>query len=88
MWLNKKKTTQHGAEQKIHLDKKFEDCVKNLTETLFSPENLIRKEIGGEPVSVPAFLIHLEQYVKAFSGKELPDPKTVLQVSILFKKNS
>lgn len=72
------------ASTKTNMDPKFANCVKILTENIFAPENLIRKSIGGEALIAENFTQYLKEYVKLFSGTELPEPQTILQVYLAF----
>lgn len=69
--------------KKIKIEPDFLACVKELAETIFDPKNLIPKKIGGAPVKACEFLKYFEKYVEIFSGTELPEPKTILQVYFL-----
>lgn len=68
------------ASKNIDMDPDFVNCVKILTEKVFAPENLIRKTVGGEALHAANFIRYLKEYVNVFSGTELPEPQTVLEV--------
>lgn len=63
-----------------NIDAKFVDCVEQLSEELFGPANLIHKKIGGQTIQAVDFLEYLKTFVDIFSGNEIPEPITILQV--------
>lgn len=64
------------------IDPKFIRYVKELVPGLFAPDNLVRKEINGQKIRARDFVPYLQSYVSVFNGNSLPEPLTVLQVSI------
>lgn len=60
----------------------FIDCVKKLADELLLPVKLVSKEIGGRPLQTHEFPEYLKQYVELFSGTELPQPISMLQVNL------
>lgn len=62
------------------LEPEFVKYVVKLTENLFDPRTLIQKRINGKTVQAAEFLELLATYVDLFSGTELPQPISILQV--------
>lgn len=50
---------------------------------LLAPQNLVTKKIGGQKVKARDLLNYFKSYVDVFNSEELPNPMTILQVSIL-----
>lgn len=65
----------------------FVKYVKELVPALFAPENLLMKKINGQTVHAQDLLKYLEAYVNVFNGEALPEPKSVLMVSLEWKKS-
>jgi len=57
---------------------------------ILAPENLVLKKINGEKVKVRDFVQYCKSYMQIYEGDELPEPKSMLVVSILlcFKRTS
>lgn len=57
---------------------------------ILAPENLVLKEINGEKVKAKDFVQYCKSYMQIYEGDELPEPKSMLEVSILqwFKSTS
>lgn len=49
---------------------------------LLAPENLILKEISGQKVKAKELLQYFKSYITVYSGDELPEPKSMLVVSV------
>lgn len=49
---------------------------------LLAPENLILKEISGQKVKAKELLQYFKSYINMYSGDELPEPKSMLVVSV------
>lgn len=64
----------------------FLKYVKELLPAIFAPENLLMKKINGQTVRAQDLLKYLEAYVKVFNGEALPEPKSVLMVSLKWKR--
>lgn len=60
----------------------FVKYVKELVPAIFTPENLLMKKINGQTVRAQDLLKYLEAYVNVFNGETLPEPKSVLMVSL------
>lgn len=60
----------------------FVKYVKELVPALFAPENLCMKKINGQTVRAQDFLKYLEAYINIFNGEALPEPRSVLMVSL------
>lgn len=64
------------------ISSKFKEMLLELVPELLSPENLNIKRINGQKVRAKHLLQYLKSYMTVFNGKELPEPKTVFEVSI------
>lgn len=64
------------------IEPEFVKCLKELVPSIFAPENLLPKKIGGEKVQARNLVKYLEMCVNLFNGPELPEPKTVLMVCV------
>lgn len=63
-----------------------EDFKKNLSDfipMLLAPENLIIKKISGHKVKAKELLQYFQSYINIYSGDELPEPKSMLVVSMI-----
>lgn len=69
-----------GNLKQIHPD--FIKYVKELTISIFEPENLVVKKINGQIVRARDLIPYLQSYLKLFNGNVLPKPKTVLMACI------
>jgi hypothetical protein len=49
---------------------------------MLASENLVVKEIAGEKVKAKELLQYLKSYIEIYNGDELPEPKSVLVVSV------
>lgn len=65
------------------VEPEFVECLKDLVPSLFAPENLIPKKIGGQKVQAQYLVAYIRAYVDLFNGKELPEPRSVLMVCSL-----
>lgn len=63
------------------IDDEFIHHVEELTVKLFAPKKLISKEINRKPIQAAEFLDLLGTYVDLFSGTEIPQPISILQVT-------
>ena len=62
----------------------FKDQLKELVPFLLSPENLVVKEIGGNRIRAKELLHYFQSYMAIYKGDELPEPKSMLEVLLLF----
>jgi atlastin len=51
---------------------------------ILAPENLVVKEIGGQKVKAKELLQYFKSYLEIYRGDELPEPKSMLVVSMFF----
>jgi hypothetical protein len=49
---------------------------------MLAPENLVVKEIGGQKVKAKELLQYFKSYLEIYRGDELPEPKSMLVVSM------
>jgi len=49
---------------------------------LLRPNNLILKEISGQKVKAKELVQYFKSYINLFTGDELPEPKSMLVVSL------
>lgn len=66
----------------LDIEDEFKNCLRTLVPLLLSPENLVQKEIGGQKVKVKELVQYFKCYMNLFSGDDLPEPKSMLVVSI------
>lgn len=59
----------------------FKDALKELVPNIFAPKNLIIKKINGQYVRAKDFVHYLKSYATIFNGKDLPEPKSIYEVS-------
>lgn len=63
---------------------KFKDALKDLVPNILAPENLIVKKINGQKVRAMDFIQYLKSYMEVFNGKDMPEPKSIYEVSCKF----
>ncbi|XP_031639434.1 atlastin-like [Contarinia nasturtii] len=68
-----------GNLKEIHPD--FIKYTKELTLSIFAPENLVVKKINGHEVRARDLIPYLQSYLHLFNGQTLPEPKTVLMAT-------
>ena len=64
------------------IDKDFVDNLKDLAEALLSPENLSIKKINDQDLQVNEFYIYIDQYIKMFNSKDLPEPQSIYEATV------
>lgn len=74
------KSTDGNLEQ---IDSRFMEYIKELVPSLFAPENLIVKQISGQMVRARNLITYMQAYVNVFNSDSLPEPKSVLMVSLV-----
>lgn len=62
----------------------FKQSLKSLIPMLLAPENLILKQINGQKVRARDLIQYFKSYMAIYKGNDLPEPKSMLVVSILF----
>lgn len=67
-----------GNLKEIHPD--FIKYVKELTNAIFAPENLILKKVNGVKIRGRDLVQYFQTYLNIFNGKSLPEPKTLFLV--------
>jgi atlastin len=60
----------------------FKQSLKQLVPMLLAPENLILKEINGQKVRARDLIQYFKSYMAIYKGNELPEPKSMLVVSL------
>lgn len=65
------------------IDPEFRKYAKDLVPGVFAPENLTVKRINGQKVRARDLLQYLQSYTAIFNGDALPEPKSVLMVSLI-----
>ncbi|KAJ0175922.1 hypothetical protein K1T71_008096 [Dendrolimus kikuchii] len=66
----------HGA-----LDDEFKDNLKQLAASLFAPENLRLKKIGGQTVKAGELITYIKTYVDIFDSDVLPKPMDIVKAT-------
>lgn len=64
------------------IEDEFKKHLCSLVPMLLSPEKLLLKEISGQRVKAKELVQYFKSYINLFSGDELPEPKSMLVVSI------
>lgn len=59
----------------------FIDALKELVPNIFAPKNLILKKINGRNIRAKDFVHYLKSYATIFNGKDMPEPKSIYEVS-------
>jgi atlastin len=62
----------------------FKKQLQKLVPMILAPENLVLKDIGGQKVKAKELLQYFKSYLEIYKGDELPEPKSMLVVSISF----
>ncbi|KAL3119932.1 hypothetical protein niasHT_007060 [Heterodera trifolii] len=68
-----------GELDKINPD--FKAQLRSLVPHLFDPNNLVVKQIGGQPITCRELAVYINAYFEVFSKAELPEPKTILNAT-------
>ena len=66
----------------LDIDDEFKEYLGMLVPRLLAPKNLLVKAINGSELTCRELLEYFIAYMRIFSGGELPEPKTMLQVCI------
>lgn len=56
----------------------YKDSLRELVPLLLAPENLVIKEINGQPVKGRDLIQYFISYLKIYQGNDLPEPKSML----------
>lgn len=64
------------------IQSEFKEQLKVLIPMLLDPENLVTKKIDGQVVKAKDLLEYFKSYMKIYKGDELPEPKSMLVVSL------
>lgn len=64
------------------IDPEFKKQLQILVPMLLAPENLVLKKINGQKVKSRDLVQYFKSYIQIYSGNELPEPKSMLVVSI------
>lgn len=67
---------------------KFKEILKELIPKVLSPSNLIIKKINGQQLRAKDLIQYLKSYMTVFNGSDLPEPKSILEVSQSIKRKS
>ena len=54
-----------------------------LVPRLLAPENLVKKEIGGQPIKARDLLKFFTLFMEVFKDNDLPEPTTLVEVSLI-----
>lgn len=63
-----------------HITPEFKESLLELVPLLLAPENLIIKEINGNPVRARELIQYFISYLAIYKGNDLPEPKSMLVV--------
>jgi atlastin len=66
----------------IDIETEFKQNLLTLIPMLLRPNNLILKEISGQKVKAKELVQYFKSYINLFTGDELPEPKSMLVVSL------
>lgn len=64
------------------IESDFKKCLSLLVPMLLAPENLVVKQISGHKVKAKELVQYFKSYIKMYKGNELPEPKSMLMVSL------
>lgn len=64
------------------IDSEFKDNLKILVPMILAPENLVLKRINGQKVKCRDLVQYFKSYMQIYKGNELPEPKSMLVVSV------
>ena len=86
------------------IDNEFKEYLKKLTPQLLAPKNLVVKRINGNIMTgsglqqcfkvngllllVSCALYILQSYMKIFESEELPEPKSMLEVTVRWNSSN
>lgn len=65
------------------IDPDFKKNLQIFVPMLLAPENLVLKKINGQKVKARDLVQYFKSYIQIYSGNELPEPKSMLVVSII-----
>lgn len=68
----------------IDIEPDFKEQLKLLVPLLLSPENLVVKQIGGNRIRAKELLHYFQSYMAIYKGDELPEPKSMLEVTKIY----
>lgn len=66
----------------LDIENDFKHNLLTLIPMLLRPNNLILKEISGQKVKAKELVQYFKSYINLFTGDELPEPKSMLVVSL------
>lgn len=66
----------------VDIDPDFKNSLQILVPMLLAPENLVLKRITGQRVKARDLVQYFKSYIQIYSGDDLPEPKSMLVVSI------
>ncbi|KAK7078362.1 putative RING-H2 finger protein [Halocaridina rubra] len=61
------------------IEEEFVSHLKVLVPRLLSPENLVKKEIGGQPIKARDLLKFFTLFMEVFKDNDLPEPTTLVE---------
>lgn len=67
----------------IEIESEFKTCLHEFVPMLLAPENLVLKKINGHKVKARDLVQYFKSYISIYKGNELPEPKSMLVVSVL-----
>lgn len=67
----------------LDIDPEFKKNLQILVPMLLAPENLVLKKINGQKVKARDLVQYFKSYIQIYSGNELPEPKSMLVVSVM-----
>lgn len=66
------------------IEVEFKKHLEIFVPELLAPENLVIKEIAGQKIKAKELLQYFKSYIEMYKGNELPEPKSMLLVGIIF----
>lgn len=66
----------------LEIETEFKQNLLTLIPMLLKPNNLILKEISGQKVKAKELVQYFKSYINLFTGDQLPEPKSMLVVSV------
>lgn len=74
-------TNPHFDGRLADIEHDFKENLKCLVPLLLAPENLVVKQIHGNPITGKELVEYFKAYMKIYQGDELPQPKSMLQAT-------
>ena len=64
------------------IEDEFVNHLRVLVPRLLAPENLVKKEFGGQPIKARDLYKFFQTFMEVFKDIDLPEPTTLVEVSM------